>query len=224
MATTAYWGSGRGAIAPDGCPVEFYARLPLMGEPEIVHAAVPAGASVLELGCGTGRLIRALAALEHPVHGVDESAEMLAYAGDLPTTQAAIEDVDLRRTFDVVLLASTLVNGPPPLRAAFLRACRRHVAPDGVVVLQQTAPGWFDSVTPGERVDVGIRRVLRSVQRFDDRVEVVNDYHLDGETWTHAFDRWRAPDLEGDLAAAGLRLDRRLTEDGVWVTAVPVAP
>jgi 2-polyprenyl-3-methyl-5-hydroxy-6-metoxy-1,4-benzoquinol methylase len=63
-------GTGPGAITNDGCAVEFYALLPALGEPEIVHAAVPPGASILELGCGTGRILRPLAALGHPVTGV----------------------------------------------------------------------------------------------------------------------------------------------------------
>ena len=55
-------GTGPGPITNDGCAVEFYALLPAFGEPEIVHAAVPPGASILELGCGTGRILRPLAA------------------------------------------------------------------------------------------------------------------------------------------------------------------
>ena len=39
-------GSGPGEITPDGCSVEFYSLLPVMGEPSIVHGAVPAGASI----------------------------------------------------------------------------------------------------------------------------------------------------------------------------------
>ena len=49
-------GTGPGAITSDGCAVEFYALLPAFGEPEIIHAAVPPRASILELGCGTGRM------------------------------------------------------------------------------------------------------------------------------------------------------------------------
>jgi 2-polyprenyl-3-methyl-5-hydroxy-6-metoxy-1,4-benzoquinol methylase len=67
-------GTGPGEITPDGCAVEFYALLPPMGEAAVVHAAVAAGASILELGCGTGRILRPLAGFGHPVVGVDESA------------------------------------------------------------------------------------------------------------------------------------------------------
>ncbi len=34
-------GTGPGAITPDGCAVELYARLPVGAEPDIVAAAVP---------------------------------------------------------------------------------------------------------------------------------------------------------------------------------------
>jgi SAM-dependent methyltransferase len=65
--------------APDGSPVEVYLRLPPGEEPGIVHAAVPEGAAVLELGCGAGRLTRALLAFGHPVVAVDQSPEMLRH-------------------------------------------------------------------------------------------------------------------------------------------------
>jgi hypothetical protein len=55
-------GTGPGVITPDGCAVDFYALLPPMGEPGIVHAAIPAGASILELGAGAGRVTHPLLA------------------------------------------------------------------------------------------------------------------------------------------------------------------
>jgi SAM-dependent methyltransferase len=212
-------GSGPGVITPDGCAVDFYALLPLMGEPEIVHAAVPPGASLLELGCGTGRLLRPLAALGHPVVGVDESAAMLAYVADLPTVPGRIETLDLGRDFDVVLLASTMINTEPELRQAFLAACRRHVGPEGVVVFQQAPADWFATVEPSEAVNGDIRRVIASVDRRDPQIAVVVEYHVGPDVWTHEFERWPLPDLAGDLARAGLRFDRTLTDDGAWFTA-----
>ena len=125
-----YVGTGPGAITNDGCAVEFYARLPAFGEAEIVHAAVPPGASVLELGCGTGRILRPLAALGHPVTGVDDSPAMLDRSPDLPGVCAAIETVRLDRAFDVVLLASTLINADPGTRRGFLAATGAVVAQD----------------------------------------------------------------------------------------------
>jgi SAM-dependent methyltransferase len=103
-------GTGPGTITPDGCAVELYALLEATGEPAIVHAAVPAGASILELGAGAGRVTRPLVALGHPVVAVDESAEMLARVRGAETVRARIQELDLGRRFDAVLLASFLVN------------------------------------------------------------------------------------------------------------------
>jgi hypothetical protein len=57
-----YDGSGPGDITPDGCAVEFYRRLPVDNQPGVIAAAAPPPATLLELGCGTGRVTRALAA------------------------------------------------------------------------------------------------------------------------------------------------------------------
>ena len=218
-------GSGPGEITPDGCAVDFYALLPPMGEPAIVHSAVPEGASIVELGCGTGRILRPLADLGHPVFGVDESPAMLAHLTDLPAACSAIETLRLDRTFDAVLLASTMLNTDPAQRRAFLAACRRHVGPQGVVVIQQSAPSWFDTVAPSEEEHDGIRRVVRSVRRDGSRVDVVVEYHVGDRMWTHAWDSYQISpeELAGDLASAALRFHRWLTDDHAWFTARPAA-
>ena len=46
-----------GPIADDGSPVEVYLLLPPLGEAEMVPAPLPEGSEVLELGCGTGRVM-----------------------------------------------------------------------------------------------------------------------------------------------------------------------
>ncbi len=214
-------GTGPGEITPDGCAVEFYALLPPMGESAIVHAAVPEGASILELGCGTGRILRPLADLGHPVLGVDESPAMLARVADLPTVCSPIETLRLDRRFGVVLLASTMLNTEPAQRHAFLATCRWHVDPQGVVVIQQQAPVWFDTVAPSEAEHDGIRRVVQSVHRDGQGVDVVVAYHVGDRVWTHAWTSYRIgeEELGADLASTGLRFDQWLTDDHVWFTA-----
>jgi 2-polyprenyl-3-methyl-5-hydroxy-6-metoxy-1,4-benzoquinol methylase len=116
--------------------VELYSLLPTMGEPGIVHAAIPAGAAILELGAGAGRVTHPLLELGHPVVAVDESAEMLARVRGAETVPARIQELHLGRRFDVVLLASFLVNTPDrELRGRFLAACREHVRDDGCVLV-----------------------------------------------------------------------------------------
>jgi SAM-dependent methyltransferase len=216
-------GTGPGEITPDGCAVDFYALLPPMGEPEIVHAAVPAGASILELGCGTGRLLRPLAALGHPVLGVDESPAMLARIPHLPTACSPIESLRLAERFGAVLLASTMVNSGPALRREFLATCRHHAAPGGVVVIQQNPPGWFDTTQPSERVVGDIRRVVRSARREGPRLHLLTEYHVGDRVWTHAWGSYLIGDqeLRADLASAGLEFGRWLTGDHAWFTAHP---
>jgi SAM-dependent methyltransferase len=218
-------GTGPGVITPDGCAVDFYARMAAMGEPEIVHEAIPAGASILELGCGAGRVTHPLVALGHPVTAVDESPEMLAHVRGAETVHARIEELALGRRFDVVLLASHLINADDSaVRRALLATCSRHVADDGSVIIQQQAPGWFASAAEVESVRDGIIIRVRDVSRpGPDLVSATMEY-VDGDrVWTHSFTARRLDDaaLTAGLAESGLRLDRYLTEDRSWLRAVP---
>jgi SAM-dependent methyltransferase len=216
-------GTGPGVITSDGCAVDFYALLPSFGEPEIVHAAIPAGASILELGCGTGRILRPLAGLGHPVTGADEAPEMLAHISDLPTACSPIQSLRLDSRFDVVLLASHMINADPQTRQAFLATVRHHLADGGVAVFQQSAPRWFETAKRGQGGDSdGIRRVIRSARFEPPRMFAEIEYQVGDRVWTHAWTSYRISDEElvSDLAAAGLAFGEWLTDDHGWFTAV----
>jgi SAM-dependent methyltransferase len=214
-------------IAPDGCAVELYALLPAMGEPEVVHAAIPAGASVLELGAGAGRVTHRLVELGHPVVAVDESPEMLGRIRGAETVRARIQELDLGRRFDAVLLASFLVNTPDDgLRRGFLAACREHVEPGGCVLVQRHPPAWFDEVAEGERTSDGVTFRLRDLRRpGPGLVAATAEYQAGERVWTHEFTARRLDDgeLAAALAEAGLAVDAYLTGDGSWVRAVPAS-
>jgi SAM-dependent methyltransferase len=214
-------------ITPDGCAVDFYARMSVMGEPEIVHDAAGPGAGILELGCGAGRITRPLVALGHPVVAVDESPEMLAHVRGAETVCARIEDLALDRRFDVVLLASHLINTDDlAARTAFLAACRRHVADYGGVIIQQHAPGWFAAAADAENARDGIIFRMRDVSRPAPNLVSATVEYVDGDqVWTQTFTARRLDDAElaAVLADAGLRLDRYLTDDRTWLRAVPEA-
>ena len=118
-------------VTADGSPVDVYLLLPPDGEAEIVHAAIPPGASILELGSGAGRVTHPLLALGHDVVAVDDSAAMLGHVR-AEKVRARIGDLDLGRVFDAVLLASHLVNTARDAdRQAMLAAAHRHLRPDG---------------------------------------------------------------------------------------------
>lgn len=220
-------GTGPGEITGDGCAVDLYALLPPLGEAGIVHAAVPEGASILELGCGTGRILRPLARLGHRVHGVDDSPGMLAHLTDLPVTCSPIESLRLDETFGTVLLASTMLNTGPGQRTAFLATCRYHLPDDGLAVFQYHPPAWFEGFpdAPRESAVDGISVVIRSCSRMPSAIACELEYRAPGRTWTHAWTSYEISDAEltADLAAAGLAFDRWLTADHTWFTGRPAA-
>ncbi|MER6959147.1 MULTISPECIES: class I SAM-dependent methyltransferase [unclassified Streptomyces] len=221
-----YEGTGPGAITPDGCAVEFYSRLPVGNEPEVISAAVPAGAHILELGSGTGRVTHALLERGFTVTAVDESAEMLERVRGARTICSPVEDLDLEETFDVVMLASFLVhNGDVEVRRRMLRACARHLAKGGCVLIQREGEDYHTAL-PRERVDPsGFTLRISSAGPIEGGVHSVRaEYEFPDAVWTQTF-RTRPltkEQFEEALAEAGLRVDRYLTEDRIWVRAVPM--
>jgi SAM-dependent methyltransferase len=218
-------GSGPGVITPDGCAVELYALLPPGDGPEIVHAAIPAGASILELGAGAGRMTHRLLEYGHSVVAVDESPEMLERIRGAETVQAKIEELDLGRRFDAVLLASHFVNVPDNgLRLQLLRTCRRHVDEGGCVVIERHKPSWFDEAVPGERALGAIVSRLRDVGRpAPGLLSATVEYQVGESVWKQWFTTRRVDDAElaGALAEAQLAIDAYLNEDRTWVRAIP---
>ncbi|MFB7326546.1 class I SAM-dependent methyltransferase [Streptomyces sp. NPDC056190] len=218
-------GTGPGAITPDGCAVELYARLPVGSEPDVIAAAVPAGAHILELGCGVGRVTRPLLERGFTVTAVDESPDMLERVRGARTICSPIESLDAGETFDAVVLASFLVHtGDPEVRRGLLRTCARHVAEGGCVLIQREGGDYHINV-PRERMDpAGFTVRILSAEPVGDGVNRVRaEYVFPDATWTQTF-RSRPltkEEFEGALAEAGLRVDRYLTEDGTWVRAVP---
>ncbi|MDX3310204.1 class I SAM-dependent methyltransferase [Streptomyces sp. NPDC054884] len=222
-----YKGTGPGAITPDGCAVEFYTRLPVGNEPDIIAAAGPAGARILELGSGVGRVTHALLERGFTVTAVDESAEMLERVRGARTICGPIEDLDLGETFDVVMLASFLVHsGDVAVRRGMLRTCLRHVAEGGCVLIQREGEDYHTDL-PRQRVDPsGFTTRIVSAEPMEDGVHTVHaEYEFPDAVWTQTFlsRPLTREQFEEALTEAGLRVDRYLTEDRVWVRAVPRA-
>ncbi|MEU6225874.1 class I SAM-dependent methyltransferase [Streptomyces sp. NPDC047042] len=219
-----YEGTGPGAITPDGCAVELYSRLPIGDEPDIIAAAVPADTHILELGSGVGRMTHPLLERGFTVTAVDESAEMLERVRGARTICSPIEDLELDEKFDVVLLASFLVHaGDVEVRRGLLRTCVRHLAEGGRVLIQREGADYHTNL-PRERVGpAGSTIRLVSSEPVGDGVHSVHaEYAFPDATWTQTFlARPLTPEqFEEALGEAGLRVDRYVTEDGVWVRAV----
>ena len=218
-------GTGLGAHTQDGCAVELYRRLPADGEAEIVATAVPAGGSILELGSGPGRVTHALVACGYAVTAVDNSAEMLAHVRGAETVLADIEELDLGRGFDAVLLASTLINFPDAeTRAALLATCRRHVRPGGAVLIERRNPDTFASIRAGPAgEEAGIRHVIESVRHEGRLAHIVLRSEADDAAWTQSYTCELIDDAQmaEALATAGLRLVRWLDSPRRWGLAEP---
>lgn len=220
-----YEGTGPGAITPDGCAVELYSRLPVGDEPDVIAAAVPAGARILELGSGVGRMTHALLERGFTVTAVDESAAMLERVCGARTICSPIEELDLGETFDVVLLASFLVHtGDAEVRRGMLRTCVRHVAEGGCVLIQREGEEYHEDVPRERRDPSGFTVRIASSEPVGDGVNSVRaEYEFPDAVWTQTF---RARPLtkeqfEEALQEADLKVDRYLTEDRIWVRAVP---
>jgi SAM-dependent methyltransferase len=217
--------SGPGAITPDGSPVDVYVRLPTRGEPDLIHAAVPAGASILDLGCGVGRIADPLVALGHRVVAVDDSPHMLAHVEAAEPVLSTIENLRLTERFDVVLMASHLANTPDTAaRRALFATARRHVT--GVVICHWSTPEWFDGLRPGlgEPYQFGSVTVQLEVHSLADGVlDATVAYEADQLRWTQRFRtrRFDNAELVAELAASGLVFDRFLTDDHTWFAARP---
>lgn len=207
-------------VSPDGSPVRFYRRLPAMGEPGLVHAALPPGASILDLGCGPGRIASPLVALGHPVTGVDDGAGMIAALP--PGVEGVVADartVRLGRTFDAVLLASHLVNDPDG-GAAFAATAAAHLQPGGLVIGQTYPPDSDPAAGVGRVTRMGDAEVeLVAAEVRDDRLTAIVRYGVDGETWEQPFTArlLREEDLRRLLDDAGLGFERWLDVPGWFV-------
>ncbi|WP_433365488.1 class I SAM-dependent methyltransferase [Actinoplanes sp. CA-142083] len=220
-----YHGTGPGEFTPDGCSVEFYRRLPVRDEPQIIAAASPPPATLLELGCGTGRVSGPLAELGYRVTAVDESPEMLAAVEGAETVLSSIEELALGKAFDIVFLSSFLVHNPDPaVRQRMLSVCRRHVEPDGTVIIQREGAGWHTKVPRQNPIADGFSRVTASTDVGDGVREVHVEYDFPDAHWTQTF-RSRpltVEQFETALREAGLFVERYLTSDGTWVAASPI--
>ena len=215
-----------GVVAPDGSPVAIYRALPRPAEADAIHAAIPSGASILDLGCGTGRFARALAALGHPVIAVDHEPAMLEGLDTVDGVTALLGDVgslDLGRAFDAVLLASHLVNDDD-LGPLSLRVARAHARQSALVVGEAYPPGLDWPAAVGRRSIVGPVTVTITTAAVDgDALAASVRYELDGRTWDQPFTARLLDEggLARRLADADLIFAGWLDADRGWFLARP---
>ena len=178
------------------------ADLRLRGDEDIYASLAAPGATILELGAGTGRLTCNLARRGFTVTGVDIAAAMLAqaklHAEALETDVAArvslrlgdLTSVDLKRTFDLVICPyHTLAHVPAGAawRNGFRNAAR-HLTPGGLFAVHLPKLDLMRSLTPidpkamvmdlpleaGRRLRLYVRE--RTFREGINRLEQVLDY------------------------------------------------
>jgi SAM-dependent methyltransferase len=204
-----YRGEGRGVITLDGSAVELYLRSAYRGEIEDLARWLTPGCSVLELGCGVGRMTRPLLARGCSVTAVDNSPEMLVHVPDgAHKICSHIEELHLRRQFDVVLYASNLINTPnASARREQLRVCRRHLGVCGSLLFERFDPDWLAAVEPGPagRLSEDVAVHVDRVGRAGNVVEISLRYSTNSEEWLQHFPAQvlRDADVERLLTEAG---------------------
>jgi SAM-dependent methyltransferase len=150
---------------------------------------------VLELACGTGRVLLPIASDGRPCVGLDLSPDMLAEAQRkakefgvlVEWIQGDMRSFELDRTFDLVFIAANSLlhlHETEDLVSCF-RSVRRHLAPGGRFI--------FDVFNPSVRLLAGADGVRRTRESFNDpdrgevRVDVARIYdapaQVTRETW-----------------------------------------
>ena len=207
--------------APDGSPIDAFALLPPGPAPDLIHARLKPNSTVLELGCGAGRLLKPLQDAGHRCTGVDQSPEMLARVpAGIETIEANIEDVDLDWMFDAVLLASFLVNTPDPTRRiAYLDAAAAH-SHHKVFVQRldpELVPGAIDADSEADGVRYEMRDVTHAATLF--RATMRFTFLDTNTTYEHAYEGDVLDDaaLDTTLRSVGLRVVDYLDNQRTWL-------
>jgi hypothetical protein len=147
---------------------------------------------------------------------------MLAHVRGARTVLADIESLDLGRRFPAVVLASQLVNVPDHAgRRRLLETCARHVADDGLVLIQRHDPAW--DPRPGDVVTGVLGRAMITTRALDRRGRVVvaeAASEIDGQAWHQRYSAELLDDSATgtSLREAGLVLERVLGPP-TWVAA-----
>ena len=145
------------------------------GEADFVDRFAPS--SVLDAGCGTGRVAAELARRGYDVVGIDRDPSMIAtartQAPDVHFQVVDVADAHLGRTFPLVLMAGNVpLFTPEGTQAALVAGCARHLAPGGRLVAGfQLGRGYdldrYDSDAAAVGLELEFRYAGWDAHRFD---------------------------------------------------------
>jgi hypothetical protein len=181
-------------------------RLRPIGEPAALRPLGTSGAGSVDGTAGAGRIVHAL--VEAGIH-CDPVAQIVVSAElDVDDLGSLVEE----REFESVVLGSHLVNLPDERRrSSLLDLAARHVAADGVVIVEHHPIDWAETAdavepTPGSAVG------MEAVRREPPFVSAVSVFDIGGRIVRQPFTArvLSERELADALAAAGLHVTRRL--------------
>lgn len=208
----------------------------------LIHMHKPGAASILNLGCGTGRHDLLLAQMGYEVIGIDKSEEMLAIANSQISTLSSqppvlsfsrgdIRTVRLDKTFDVVTSLFHVMSyqtANDDLRAAFATV-RAHLNPGGIFIFDC----WYGPAVLTDRPAVRVKRledeaifvtrIAEPVMHENDNIVDVNyqviirdkaSSYVEELMETHRMRYLFRPEIELCLGEAGLRVSAAAE----WIT------
>ena len=200
-----------------------------------LEEAKTARSAVLEVGCGTGRILLPIARAGCSIVGLDNSRQMLercraklaaepaAVQGRVRLVQHEMRDLNLGATYPLIIAPFRVVQHLTTVddQLRFLEVIARHLASNGRFVFDVFNPYFAKLVeadgieredTPEQRLPDGrtFRRAWRVARvRWVDQVsESELIYYVDGKRYVQAFEmRWYlAAELRHLLARAGFRV------------------
>jgi SAM-dependent methyltransferase len=114
----------------------------IQGEARLIDALIAPGSRVLDAGCGQGRIGAALHDRGHRVVGVDIDEVLLEAARadhpgpDYVRADLTTLDLESAEVFDAIVCAGNVITFVAPgAEVPTLISMRRHLAPDGVLVV-----------------------------------------------------------------------------------------
>jgi SAM-dependent methyltransferase len=142
---------------------------------------------ILELGCGTGRVLEALLDIQHPVVGIDTSAAMLDVARNRLAGRVTLVERDMRACADpptlpdapysFVLSAINTFLHLTDVRSqiATLESVRRITTPGGVMLLDLFVPDPAYIATLDGRLILEFQHQFENGERLDKWVARLHD-------------------------------------------------
>jgi len=136
----------------------------------LTRLVAPAGKHVVDIGCGTGSLVRELAALGARVTGLEISEQQLATARERDRNSGARYVVGSAQALplddgsvDIAVFMRTLHHVPPSELMAALREACRAVSQDGAVyVAEPVAAGDYFALTRLVEDEVDVRAAAQA--------------------------------------------------------------